>query len=90
MSEIVNNGSGAMSDNDFENHTDVRMMYQRRDELQAENARLKELNREMVNVLKLVCSEICDEQHREACPDGYSSNCYVLKVLAKAEGVQGE
>ena len=50
-----------------------------------EIARLKELNREMVEVIKLNC-EVCREYQTEACN---VFECVCKKVLAKAEG-EGE
>jgi hypothetical protein len=54
-----------------------------------ELTRLKALNKELVEALQFVCDEICSEKDKEECPDGYSRNCDVLKVLTKAEG-EGE
>ena len=59
-------------------------------QLKQENARLKELNREMVEAMVFVCLNVCPEAEREECrPGGYNRNCPALKVLTKVEGEGG-
>ena len=53
------------------------------------NARLVSAAPEMYEALENVCTEICSERDRAECPNGYNSNCYVLKALRKARG-EGE
>ena len=54
--------------------------------LKKENARLKELNREMVNALRLVCNNQCLQGKEKYCDNLSNDPCPVKEILVKAEG----
>ena len=56
----------------------------RNSELVMENARLKELNREMVEAIKRVCKGMCDHEYHKAV--GLCEDCVVDSALRKARG----
>jgi len=53
-------------------------------QLEEENARLKELNREMVEAIKRVCKGMCDHEYHKAV--GLCEDCVVDSALRKARG----